>query len=161
MWLYWAQRLDTSWRAIVGAVCLHGVVLSLVFGVPIELDPPIRTIVPVVLVERATPVDEVPELIVEVPDLAEEASGETEIPPEIDPTDRLPEPPAPKPLPQAPVIVAEPAQPPPQTVRPSNIDTDDADAAEAIVIDPRYKIPFDPFAERAPSALSRVVMATS
>ncbi|MEO0882650.1 MAG: hypothetical protein AAFY34_07930, partial [Pseudomonadota bacterium] len=160
MWLYLTERLDVGWRSLMGALSLHAIVYALVLTTPFELEASERSVVPIVLVERSEPAEEAPIPIVERLEEAEEATGEPDIPPSEESTEITPEEPAPQLPPDPSTVSTELLRPPVPTVEPSLEDTDDSEAREeAIVIDPRYKIPFDPFAETAPTAMSRVVVA--
>lgn len=158
MWAYFAERLDTRWRAVLGALSLHAVVYSVVLSTPFKPEPTDIRVVPVVLVERSSKiVEEEVSPPIEVPDEAEEESSELDDAPET-----IEEPPPEEPpeadVPQTAAIVADPVRPPAPAVEPSLRDTDEEDV---ILIDPRYEIPFDSFAETAPSAMSRVIIATT
>ncbi|MEM6898646.1 MAG: hypothetical protein AAF583_02585 [Pseudomonadota bacterium] len=159
MWLYLSDRLTTRWRAILGTFSLHAIVYTLVLATPFKLEPTELTVVPVVLVERTESILEPPLPVIEAPVELEEPSRENDV--ELDNEQvQTPDEPAPRPLAEAPVVTVKPARPTAPTVQPSVTNTNDDEAAEAIVIDPRYRIPPDPFAETAPSVLTRVTMAT-
>ena len=164
MWREWANWLDMEKRALFGAAALHLLVLPLLVTWPIEVRPADRAIVPVVLVERTLPPPAEEETPPEIaPPVEDEAQNAEPAEPVLEPEPQ-PEPVTapPEPLPETPVPVSAERRPPAPSVVPSVTPEDDAETAqEAIVIDPRYKIPYDPFAETAPTALSRVVTATT
>ncbi|MEM7004430.1 MAG: hypothetical protein AAF498_01000 [Pseudomonadota bacterium] len=147
------------WRAILGACGLHAIVYALVLTTPFKLEATELMVVPVVLVERTESTPEPAPPVIEVPEEFEERKREKDVELESEEVQTPEEEPS-RLLPEEPVVTVEPVRPLAPAVRPSVADTDDDEAAEAIIIDPRYKIPPDPFAETAPSALARVTIAT-
>ncbi|MEM9669329.1 MAG: hypothetical protein AAF950_10430 [Pseudomonadota bacterium] len=161
MWREWLERQDVDWRAVFGTLTLHIAVFSIILGTPVKLEARQSSIIPVVLVESAREEEDEPVIVPELVEESDTDSGDLDLKPIPDEIVlEEPEPPTPKPLPPAPLIEALPTRPLAPTVEQSVIDTDEPEAAEAIVIDPRYKIPFDPFAETAPTAISRFTVAT-
>lgn len=155
MWAFLLERLENHWRALVGTFSLHGIVYAIVLFTPFRIESRAPTIVPVVLVERPALREEEP-----IPPVApgdqEVETTDTEVS-TVDTPEPPTEVPTSKPLPDAEVSLSETSRPPAPTVEPSVANEEEP---EAIIIDPRYEIPFDSFAETAPSALARVTVST-
>ncbi len=162
----WADRIGLEWRARAGAAALHLVLFSAVLALPVELKPDVPSGRQVVLVELAPAETAVTEIVPVVPEPEPELEDEAARPPDVPATIEDPEPeaePDASPVIEDAVVAEAPGftAPPPRPAEEPGTDETPAGEDAPIEIDPRWEIPFDPFEEQAPSALSRVALATS